>query len=100
MRIGIGSWTYGWAVGVKGYPPPAKPITALDLLSRAHDFGIGLVQVADNLPLDRMPQSQLAEFKQRAAEWNVELEIGTTGVRPEHLLGFLELVRYLEARDS
>jgi hypothetical protein len=47
-----------------------------------------------------MPQSQLAEFKQRAAEWNVELEIGTTGVRPEHLLGFLELVRYLEARDS
>jgi 3-oxoisoapionate decarboxylase len=98
MRIGIGSWTYGWAVGVKGYPPPAKPLTALDLLSRAHDFGIGLVQIADNLPLDLLTESQLAELKQRAAEWHIDLEIGTTGVRPEHLLRFLELAQYLEAR--
>jgi sugar phosphate isomerase/epimerase len=98
MRIGIGSWTYGWSVGVKGYPPPEKPLTALDLLARARDFGIGLVQVADNLPLDRLPESELAELKQRAAEWNIELEIGTTGVVPEHLLRFLKLAQYLGAR--
>jgi sugar phosphate isomerase/epimerase len=98
MRIGIGSWTYGWSIGVKGYPSPVKPFTALDLLSRARDFGIGLVQIADNLPLARLPESELAELKQRAAEWNIELEIGTTGVEPEHLLRFLELARYLGAR--
>ena len=56
------------------------------------------MQIADNLPLDLLPESQLAELKQRAAEWNIELEIGTTGVRPEHLLRFLELAQYLEAR--
>jgi 3-oxoisoapionate decarboxylase len=98
MRIGIGSWTYGWSIGVKGYPSPVKPFTALDLLSRASDFGIGLVQIADNLPLDRLPKPELAELKQRAAEWNIELEIGTTGVVPEHLLRFLELARYLRVR--
>jgi sugar phosphate isomerase/epimerase len=98
MRTGIGSWTYGWSIGVKGYPPPANPLTALDLLSRARDFGIGLVQIADNLPLDRLPESELAELKRRAAEWNIELEIGTTGVEPEHLLRFLKLAQYLGAR--
>jgi sugar phosphate isomerase/epimerase len=98
MRIGIGSWTYGWSIGLKGYPPPAKPMTALDLLSRARDFGIGLVQVADNLPLDQLPESELEELKQRAAEWNIELEIGTTGIVPEHLLRFLKLAQYLGAR--
>ncbi|MCU1257210.1 MAG: Xylose isomerase domain protein barrel, partial [Bryobacterales bacterium] len=98
MRIGIGSWTYGWSVGVKGYPAPAKPLTALDLLSRARDFDIRLVQIADNLPLDRLPESELAELKQRAAEWNIELEIGTTGVVPEHLRRFLQLAQYLGAR--
>ena len=53
MRLGIGSYTYGWAIGVSGHAPE-RPMGALDLLERAAELGVGLVQVADNLPLHRL----------------------------------------------
>jgi sugar phosphate isomerase/epimerase len=98
MRLGIGSWTYGWSVGVRGYPLPHHPLTALELLGRAHDFGLEVVQIADNLPLHLLSKSELAELKARADAWNIEIEIGTTGIHPDHLSLYLELARSMGAR--
>lgn len=98
MKVGIGSWTYGWSIGVGGYPSPKEPLTALDILSRARDYGLGVVQIADNLPVDALSSSALAELKASAGEWNIELEIGTVGVQPSHLLHYLELAKYLGAK--
>jgi sugar phosphate isomerase/epimerase len=98
MKLGIGSWTYGWSIGVRGYPPPTRALTALDLLSRAHAYGLGVIQIADNLPVHELAQSVLTELKARAAEWNIAIEIGTVGVQPDHLSRYLELAKFLEAK--
>ena len=98
MKVGLGSWTYGWAIGVGGFPAPKQPLTALDILSRARDYGLAVVQIADNLPVDELSPSALAELGTRAREWNIELEIGTVGVQPRHLLRYLELAKRLGAK--
>ena len=98
MKVGIGSWTYGWSIGVRGYPPPAKPLTPIDLLRRAHAYGLGVVQIADNLPLHTLSRPALEELKTLADEWNIEIEIGTASVRPDHLIRYLDLAKCLRAR--
>jgi hypothetical protein len=50
MRLGIGSYTYAWAIGVPGYPPPPPPLTPQALLDRVAELGVRTVQLADNLP--------------------------------------------------
>ncbi len=98
MRIGIGSWTYGWAAGVRGFAPPAKPLTAIELLRRAGDFGLGVVQIADNMPVHNLSGGELEELSACAARRNIEIELGTAGVQPGNLLRYLDLAQRLGAR--
>ena len=60
MRWIISSYTYTWAVGVPG-SLPSKPLSAFDLVDKAAISGLRLVQIADNLPLETMDQSELHE---------------------------------------
>ncbi len=90
MRLGIGSYTYPWAVGVPGYPPP-DPLTALNLLELASQLGVGVVQYCDNLPLDRLAASVLAELARTALQLDISLEVGTRGVDGDLLLRYLDL---------
>jgi sugar phosphate isomerase/epimerase len=48
-------------------------------------MGAGVVQIADNLPLD---EGSLAPIRKAAA--GITLELGTRGAEPEHLLRYLE----------
>ena len=38
MRLGISSFTYNWAVGVRGHAPE-RPLSVFDLLRKAEDLG-------------------------------------------------------------
>lgn len=96
MQLGISSYTYAWAIGVPGYPPE-RPLTATGLLDRAAELGVHLVQVADNLPLDRLPDSQLETFERRAADLGVNIEVGTRGIHPDHLRTYLRLAERLRS---
>ena len=91
-RLGISSYTYTWAIGVPGHPPEC-PLTALDLLDKAADLGVRLVQVADNLPLNGLSDAELAAFERRANELGVGVEVGTRGIGPEHLRAYLHLAQ-------
>ncbi len=84
MRLGIGSYTYTWAVGVPGWPPP-QPLSAFELVRRAAGFGLGLVQICDNLPLNAMPADQREALRALAAELGVCIQVGTRGSRLAHL---------------
>ena len=90
MRLGIGSWTYAWAIGVPGHLP-ARPLGALGLLERAAALGVGVVQVCDNLPLAGLPVVELEGFIGRARQLGIDLEVGTRGIAPEHLRTYLRL---------
>ena len=89
MRLGIGSYTYGWAVGAP------CPMTAMDLLNRAAALGVGLVQVADNLPLHALSDGDLDRFADRASGMGIRVEVGTRGIAPDHLRTYLHLAQRL-----
>jgi 3-oxoisoapionate decarboxylase len=97
VRLGISSWTYPWAIGVSGFPPPVRAIRLADLLERASQLKVGVVQVADNLPLHKMDTTELRDARDQAASLGIKIEIGTRGVEPEHLLRYLELAVSFDA---
>ena len=73
MRLGLSSYSYGWAVGTPG----SRPVHALDelgLLDRCQEHGLRLLQVGDNLPLHTLDSARLARFLDRACAEGVELE--------------------------
>ncbi len=96
MRLGISSYTYAWAVGVPGHPPP-QPMTATGLLDKAAQLGVSVVQIADNLPLDQLSPSELDALETRASDRKISIEAGTRGIAPDHLRAYLQLAERLGA---
>ena len=92
MRLGVGSYTYSWAIGVPGHRPQ-HPMTAVELLNTAAGLGVHVVQVADNLPLDRLSPAELDDFEHHASELDVSVEVGTRGIDPDHLRTYLRLAQ-------
>jgi sugar phosphate isomerase/epimerase len=97
VRLGISSWTFPWAIGVDGYPPPIRPLGLADLLDKAAALNVSVVQIADNLPLHKLDPQQLRDIRDQAAGTGIKLEIGTRGVEPTHLLLYLDLALELDA---
>ena len=86
MKLGIGTYAYMWSIGFPG-AKPAKPMTALELLAKARELGVHVVQYGPNLPLDHLPEAELETLVCQAREWGIELEVGTRGFETEHLRG-------------
>ncbi|MGC8834920.1 MAG: sugar phosphate isomerase/epimerase family protein, partial [Armatimonadota bacterium] len=97
MRLGISSYTFSWAVGVPGREPKT-PLGPMDLLDKAVQLGVRVVQVIDNMPLLGRPEGELLQFRRRADELGIQLEIGTSGISPEHLAEYLSLAQLLGSR--
>jgi sugar phosphate isomerase/epimerase len=97
MRLGIGTYTFAWAIGVPG-SPPAKPMSAFDLLDEAARLQVKVVQFCDNLPLVKLPAPELEAFHQRVRELGLEVELGTRGLGPENLRANLRLARRFGCR--
>jgi sugar phosphate isomerase/epimerase len=97
MRLGLGSYTYVWAIGWPGYSQPLHPLTPLGLLDKAAKLGVKVVQFADNLPLERLTSSALQAVIQFAAEHKIELELGAQGIAPDYIRGQLDIARRLPA---
>ncbi len=90
MKLGIGSYTFPWAVGVPGHLPE-EPLSAIGLLEKARELGVSVVQYADNLPLDRFSKSELKALTARTEKWQLSIEVGTRGVAVDHLRRHLAL---------
>jgi sugar phosphate isomerase/epimerase len=97
MRLGISSWTFPWAVGVPGFPPPAKPFRFADLLARASLLKVGVVQVADNLPVHKLDRAELRDARDQAVSLGLTIEIGTRGVEADHLRKYLKFAQEFDA---
>jgi sugar phosphate isomerase/epimerase len=97
MRLGIGSYTYVWAIGVPGYPAPQHPMTVEELLERAAELGVHVVQIADNLPLHQLESTRVADLLRRANDLGIALELGTCGIDPQGLRAYLDLCQRLHS---
>lgn len=96
-RLGISTFCYPYAVGVPGFAPQ-RPMTVCELVDRAADLHVPVLQIGDNLPLHLQPEDALERLSRRAAERGITLEIGTRGIQPEHLLRYLAIAGSLHAK--
>ena len=97
MRLGISSYTFGWAVGVTGHEP-ARPLDEHGLLAKARELGVDLLQIGDNLPLHRFDGTRLDEFAGHAASKGVRLEVGARRLTPERVAEYAVIARRLNAK--
>jgi sugar phosphate isomerase/epimerase len=85
MKLGISSFTYTWAVGVPG-SIPEYPLSICGLLEKAYSSGIKLVQIADNLPVEKLSEDELELLLDYSVEKGISLEMGGRGLTPEHTI--------------
>lgn len=97
MQLGIGTYTYGWFIGVPGNRPP-EPLDEQALLDRANAFGVRLVQVGDNWPLHELPAERLNALRQRAEQEKIAIEVGARGLTDRHLERYIGLTQRLNSR--
>jgi sugar phosphate isomerase/epimerase len=97
MKLGLSSYTFGWAVGVGGHEPPH----ALDehgLLDKCRQLGVALLQIGDNLPLHTFDTARISSLAERAAKEGVELEIGARGLTRERVIQYAHIARGISAK--
>ncbi|SLN62952.1 Xylose isomerase-like TIM barrel [Aquimixticola soesokkakensis] len=97
MKLGLGSYTYRWSIGLKDRIP-ATPLTAFDLLERAQALGLSVVQYADNMPLDRLSQADHHRLYEAAQAKGLALELGTQCFDADEVDRYLDIGERLHAR--
>lgn len=97
MKLGLGSYAYRWAIGIKDRVP-AQPMTAFDVLDRAHGYGLQVVQYADNMPLDRLTEADHHKLYEIATERGIALELGTQSFNADEVSRYLTIGQRLHAK--
>jgi sugar phosphate isomerase/epimerase len=90
-KIGVGSWTFPWATGTVLDHRPQQVLDPLGVVQRAKDLGVHVVHFLDNLPLDKCDADATRDAGEFARQHSIEVEIGTRGTDPEHLLRYLQI---------
>jgi len=96
MLLGISSFTFTWAIGVPESEPP-NPLTVRGLIGKASSYGITLVQIADNLPLEQMHEDELKLLAGYSTEKDIMIEMGGRGLTPEHTIKCLNAAVILKS---
>lgn len=97
MKLGIGTYTYMWSIGFEG-AVPERPMSALDLLAKGAELGVGVVQYGPNLALSSIPENVLDSLVQRSKKESIEIELGTRGLETEHLRSQIALADRMGAK--
>jgi sugar phosphate isomerase/epimerase len=95
--LGISSYTYSWAVGVRGFEP-AHPLGEIGLLDKARLHGVKLLQIGDNLPLHTFDSARLDTLSRRATDLRVQLEVGARRLTPERIAVYAQIARQLRSK--
>jgi sugar phosphate isomerase/epimerase len=101
MKLGIGTYCYMWAIGFEFgglAAAPEHPMDAFDLLRRAHELDVHLVQYGPNLPLAALSDAALARLLDQAGAWGIELELGTRGIETNHLTRQIALAKRIGSK--
>jgi sugar phosphate isomerase/epimerase len=98
MRIGIGTWTFGWSFGLPGFPKPIPTMTLFDLLDKAKELNVSLVQMGENTPLDTYDKELLEEISAKASKMGIDIEVITESTDPRKLERFLEIAKIMRSK--
>jgi 3-oxoisoapionate decarboxylase len=96
MILGLGSFTYGWAIGVPGNYPP-EPMNERQLVELALNASLSCLQIGDNLPLHTFSHERLKALKSIAAENKIRLEVGARKLTAASLERYIQIAGFLES---
>ncbi len=96
MKLGISSFTYPWAIGLPE-ATPQNPLKPLQLLEKARELGVGIVQFGPNMPLDQLPENELRDVVKHANSWKIDLELGMVGIDPARLRRQMQFAKRIGA---
>ncbi|MFD4762342.1 sugar phosphate isomerase/epimerase family protein [Streptomyces sp. NPDC058439] len=91
MAYGLSTYAFFWRISEQA----PKPLTVHDMLARTRDLGGEVFQICDYPLIETFDDAQLDAVHATAAEYGITLELGTRGVRTEHLLDHLRIARRL-----
>lgn len=92
MAYGISTYAYFWRISERA----PQPLTLPEMLRDTHALGGEVFQICDYPLIETYDDRRLADLRTLAGELGLTLELGTRGVRTEHLLTYLELARKLD----
>jgi 3-oxoisoapionate decarboxylase len=87
MKIGISTYAFFWQISELANPK----LTVEDMLRRTKEFGAEAFQICDYAPIEEMSDHELLSIVNEAKRLNIELELGTRGVHPDHLARYLRI---------
>ncbi len=90
-RIGLSSYAFFWQLSDR----VTSPLSIHDALMRTAELGVDLFQICDYAPLETMSDDDLAAIRATADRLGITLELGTKGIRPDHLERFLHIGKIL-----
>lgn len=92
--IGLSTYAFFWQISDRA----PKPLGLEELLSRTRELGGQVFQICDYQPLHAYSDGQLRDVKKRADDLGITVELGTKGIKPEHLANYLRMADLLGAR--
>ena len=97
MKLGLGSYAYRWSIGHKDRVP-SKPLDCLELLDITSKLGLGVLQIADNMPVHNITNQTLDNLSESAKSRGIDLEIGLQSFSPETTKEYLQIAERLDAK--
>jgi len=91
--IGLGTYAFFW----QHSSLTPQPLTLADMLQLTSDEGVELFQICDYEQILGYSAAELRDLRSLADDLGITLELGTRGVLPDHLAGYLGLAETLGA---
>jgi sugar phosphate isomerase/epimerase len=87
MAYGISTYAYFWRISDRAPEPMTLPAMLRDTAA----LGGEVLQICDYAPIESYDRARLADVRATADDLGLTLELGTRGIRPEHLLKYLDM---------
>lgn len=98
MKLGIGSYSFPWSVGVQGYPNHYRGVDPLGIARLAAYMNVPVIQLADNLPLHTYDAVVINELHDYCESSGIALEIGTRGIDAGLISNYVNIASKLGAK--
>jgi 3-oxoisoapionate decarboxylase len=90
--IGVSTYAFLW----RSSDRVEHPLTLHDILDATHANGCTVLQICDFAPFDELSTDGLTALSRHAHDLSIQLELGTRGISPDHLLRYLDMASLLE----
>jgi 3-oxoisoapionate decarboxylase len=94
MNIGLSTYAFFWQHSSR----VAEPMTVEQMVDASIGYGVDGFQICDYPTVESFDAERLGRLRERAASGGIALELGTRGVRADHLDRYLDLANALDAK--